>query len=130
MMKILPNQFSTIEQVTCQYQRQSVTTTTSKIDVNNSFLEILREKETEQVRFSKHATQRLSNRNINLTTEQMGRLNSGIEAARGKAINESLVMMDDLAFIVNVKNNTVITAMDQNETSNQVFTNIDGAVIV
>ena len=130
MMKILPNQFSTIEQVTGQYQRQSVTTTTSKIDVNNSFLEILREKETEQVRFSKHATQRLSNRKINLTTEQMGRLNSGIEAARGKAINESLVMMDDLAFIVNVKNNTVITAMDQNETSNQVFTNIDGAVIV
>ena len=130
MMKILPNQFSTIEQVTGQYQRQSVTTTNSKIDVNNSFLEILREKETEQVRFSKHATQRLSNRNINLTTEQMGRLNSGIEAARGKAINESLVMMDDLAFIVNVKNNTVITAMDQNETSNQVFTNIDGAVIV
>ena len=64
MMKILPNQFSTIEQVTGQYQRQSVTTTTSKIDVNNSFLEILREKETEQVRFSKHATQRLSNRNI------------------------------------------------------------------
>ena len=38
--------------------------------------------------------------------------------------------MDNLAFIVNVKNNTVITAMDQNETSNQVFTNIDGAVIV
>ena len=50
--------------------------------------------------------------------------------AREKAIKESLVMMDDMAFIVNVKNNTVITAIDQNDTENQVFTNIDGAVIV
>ena len=129
-MKILPSQFSTIDQVTGQYKRQSVTATNSKAEVNSSFLEILKEKEDEQVKFSKHATQRLSNRNINLTIEQMERLNSGIEAARGKAINESLVMMDDLAFIVNVKNNTVVTAMDQNETNSQVFTNIDGAVIV
>lgn len=129
-MKILPSQFSTIDQVTGQYKRQSVTATNSKAEINSSFLEILKEKEDEQVKFSKHATQRLSNRNINLTIEQMERLNSGIEAARGKAINESLVMMDDLAFIVNVKNNTVVTAMDQNETNSQVFTNIDGAVIV
>lgn len=129
-MKILPSQFSTIEQVTSQYKRQDVTTTSTKTESNNSFLEILKEKENEQVRFSKHATQRLSNRNIQLSIEQMNRLNCGIEAARDKAINESLVMLDDLAFIVNVKNNTVITAMDQNETSNQVFTNIDGAVIV
>lgn len=129
-MKILPSQFSTIDQVTGQYKRQSVTATNSKAEVNSSFLEILKEKEDEQVKFSKHATQRLSNRNINLTIEQMERLNSGIEAARGKAIKESLVMMDDLAFIVNVKNNTVVTAMDQNETNSQVFTNIDGAVIV
>lgn len=129
-MKILPSQFSTIDQVTGQYKRQSVTATNSKAEINSSFLEILKEKEDEQVKFSKHATQRLSNRNINLTIEQMERLNSGIEAARGKAIKESLVMMDDLAFIVNVKNNTVVTAMDQNETNSQVFTNIDGAVIV
>ena len=129
-MKILPSQFSTIEQVTSQYKRQEVTARSSKVEVNESFLDILKEKETEQVKFSKHATQRLSNRNINLTLEQMHRLNNGVVAAREKAINESLVMMDDMAFIVNVKNNTVITAIDQNDAENQIFTNIDGAVIV
>lgn len=129
-MKILPSQFSTIEQVSSQYKRQGITSMEQRTEENNSFSKILKEKESEEVKFSKHATERLSNRNINLTMDQIHRLNGGIEAARGKAINESLVMMDDLAFIVNVKNNTVITAMDQNETGNQVFTNIDGAVIV
>ena len=47
-----------------------------------------------------------------------------------KGIRESLVLVDQLAFIVNVKNNTVITAMDQTETDENIFTNIDGAVIM
>ena len=46
-----------------------------------------------------------------------------------KGIQESLVMVDSLAFIVNVPNKTVVTAMDQGETEKNVFTNIDGAVI-
>lgn len=81
------------------------------------------------VKFSKHANQRLESRNINLSEEQMSRLNQGVSKARDKSINESLVMMDNLAFIVNIKNNTVVTALESNEESN-VFTNIDGAVIV
>lgn len=129
-MKILPGGFSTIEQVTSQCKRKNLEILNNEADVNSSFLEILKEKESEQVKFSKHAIQRLSNRNINLTTEQVERLNSGIEEARGKAINESLVMMDDIAFIVNVKNKTVITAMEQSEKDSQIFTNIDGAVII
>ena len=72
---------------------------------------------------------RLESRNINLSQEQMSRLNQGVSKARDKSINESLVMMDNLAFIVNIKNNTVVTALESNEESN-VFTNIDGAVIV
>ena len=78
---------------------------------------------------SKHANQRLENRNIELSKDQLERLNQGVGQARTKQIQESLVMMDNLAFIVNVKNNTVVTAMEQGE-SGQVFTNIDGAVIV
>lgn len=81
------------------------------------------------VTFSKHANERLESRNINLSEEQLVRLNKGVMQAKEKSINESLVMMDNIAFIVNVKNNTVITAMEQEEESN-VFTNIDGAVIV
>lgn len=83
-----------------------------------------------EVSFSKHASERLNSRNIHLTETQMQRLNQGIEQARDKNINESLVMLDNLAFIVNVKNNTVITALDKGGEANHVFTNIDGAVII
>ena len=55
---------------------------------------------------------------------------SSIEQVSAKGINESLVLVDSLAFIVNVPNKTVVTAMDQTETQSNVFTNIDGAVIM
>ncbi len=97
----------------------------------NSFQDILNEtaKSIDDVKFSKHANQRLESRNIILSKDQRLRLNEGVEKARDKSINETLVMMDNLAFIVNVKNNMVVTALEQNE-DNNVFTNIDGAVIV
>ena len=60
----------------------------------------------------------------------MDRLKNGLEKANTKGIKESLMIMDDLAFIVNVPNSTVITAMDSTNSNEQVFTNIDGAVIV
>ena len=94
-----------------------------------SFQDVLNEKVKQEVKFSKHANQRLENRNIELSKDQLERLNQGVGQARTKQIQESLVMMDNLAFIVNVKNNTVVTAMEQGE-SGQVVTNIDGAVIV
>ena len=73
---------------------------------------------------------RLSDRNIELSAEQMQRLNRGKAEAGEKGIKESLILVDQLAFIVNVPNNMVVTAMDQTENKNNVFTNIDGAVIV
>ena len=73
---------------------------------------------------------RLEERNISLTEEQNARLEDGVAKAGEKGIKESLVMMDSLAFIVNVPNKTVVTAMDQVETQNNIFTNIDGAVII
>lgn len=94
-----------------------------------SFQDVLNAKVEQEVKFSKHAIGRLENRNIELSKDQLERLNQGVGQARTKQIQESLVMMDNLAFIVNVKNNTVVTAMEQGE-SGQVFTNIDGAVIV
>lgn len=122
-----------IEQASGLYLNQSKKTDShaqADTDTQLSFQEILNEKAVRDadVRFSKHANQRLESRNITLSKEQMERLNHGVNRARDKSINESLVMMDDLAFIVNVKNNTVVTALEQDEDS--VFTNIDGAVIV
>ena len=68
------------------------------------------------------------NRNMSLSKEQLARLNSGVEQARAKHIKESLILVDNMSFIVNVSSNTVVTAMNQEE-EQQIFTNIDGAVI-
>lgn len=98
-----------------------------------SFQDIFKEKTLEnnpELKFSKHAAGRLSDRNIRLTQEQMERLSDGTQKAGEKGIKESLVIVDQLAFIVNIQNNTVVTAMDQRETQENVFTNIDGAVIM
>ncbi len=96
---------------------------------DNSFQSIF-EKKVEQnipVQFSKHANLRLGERSINLSSNQMKRVQSGVEEAKSKGIKESLVLVDNVALIVSIKNNTVITATSNNS---NVFTNIDGAVIV
>ena len=132
-MKIQNSNYLSIEQLQDQYLNQTKTTS-QKIGSNGlSFQEILNKQtagtETE-LKFSKHAASRLADRNIELTDNQLERLNEGMQKAGAKGINESLVIVDQLAFIVNIPNNTVITAMDQTETNENVFTNIDGAVII
>ncbi len=131
-MDIKNTGFTSIEQVTGQYFNQN-TSQTKKTDQSISFENILQQKVDENssvLKFSKHASQRLSDRNINLTNEQMDRLNKGAKLSEEKGISESLVLMDDYAFIVNTKNNTVITAMEQDQAGENVYTNIDGAVLV
>ena len=128
MNQIGGSQFS-IEQLTGGYLKTKQPVTVEQTEAL-SFEQILSDKRESNVTFSKHANERLSHRNIELDASQMKRLNDGIEQARNKNINESLVMLDDLAFIVNVKNNTVVTALDQGSEEAHVFTNIDGAVII
>ena len=82
------------------------------------------------IRVTKHADARLMQRNIRLTDEQMTRLEEGIRKASDKGIKESLVLVDDLAFIVNTDKKMVITAIDQNSSEDNIYTNIDGAVII
>ena len=81
------------------------------------------------LKFSKHASSRLTSRNIELTDSQVSRLEDGMQKANEKGIKDSLVLVDKLAYIVNVPSKTVVTAMDSNETNENIFTNIDGAVI-
>ena len=83
-----------------------------------------------ELKFSKHAAGRLATRDITLDDAQLERVSSGMEKANAKGIKDSLMIMDKLAFIVNVPSQTVVTAMDSMESDEQVFTNIDGAVIV
>ena len=130
-MERLEQRYSpSIQQMTGMLGNKPAEKNTSK-ETEISFQKILQKtagsEQTQNLRFSKHANERLLNRNINLSAEQMERLETGTSKAREKGIQESLVMVDNLAFIVNVKNNTVITAMD--DSSDSIFTNIDGAVI-
>ncbi|MCL2216335.1 MAG: flagellar protein [Defluviitaleaceae bacterium] len=93
-----------------------------------SFRDILDSKIETPVHFSKHAALRLSDRNISLTGEQIDRVAEGIGKAGEKGIRDSLVLVDDVALVVNVKSRMVITAL--NQAVDNVFSNIDGAVIV
>ncbi len=129
------NNFTSIEQIQSQYLNNKKTSVNENVGKSTSFAEILEQKSVndsvaETLKFSKHADERLQNRNINLTLEQIERLTEGTKRANEKGINESLLLMDNLAFIVSTKNNTVITAMDSTNTNEKIFTNIDGAVIV
>ena len=121
-----------IEQMRGQFLNQGTATEQSvSIGKGQSFAEILEQKkiaERGELKFSKHASERLVSRNIDLSENQKARLNQAVKAAEAKGIKESLVMMDNLAFIVNVKNNTVITAVAGGE--EKIFSNIDGAVVV
>lgn len=132
-MNQINNRFASIEQITGQYlvqKKKSAGRSASEI----SFEEILRQKQEisdgSELKFSKHAAMRLNDRHINLSEEQSERLENGVSRANEKGIQESLVILDSLAFIVNVPNRTVVTAMEQGESGNQIFTNIDGAIIV
>ena len=134
-MNQISNQFLSIEQVTDQYLNKSQNTKSAFLpDV--SFEDVLRQKKNETVmesselKFSKHAASRLNDRNIALTDSQNVRLENGVKQASEKGITESLVLVDSLAFIVNVPNKTVVTALDQTEANSNIFTNIDGAVII
>ncbi len=82
------------------------------------------------IKFSAHATQRLRDRNITLDTEAMGKLSRAIDQAEAKGLEDALVLSDKAAFIVSVKNKTVVTALEKGAVGGNVFTNIDGAVIV
>lgn len=133
-MQIKNNGYLSIEQLTEQYlngtQRSENPRETRE---GLSFQEILQQKALQDagsLKFSKHALGRLNDRNIELSEGQLERLNEGAQRAGQKGIRDSLVIVDELAFIVNVPNQTVVTAMNSTETNENVFTNINGAVIM
>ena len=132
-MNIQNNGYLSIAQLTDQHLNKSQRTQATEGAESLSFQEILRQKAlpgTGNLKFSKHAMGRLADRNIELSDSQLERLQSAAQKAGQKGIRDSLVIMDQLAFIVNVPNQTVVTAMDSTETMDNIFTTINGAVII
>lgn len=78
--------------------------------------------------FSRHAEHRMQSRQVSLSGEEKARLENAVDRAAGKGARESLVLLDRMAFVVNVQNRTVLTAMPEGGAREGIFTNIDSAV--
>jgi len=97
-----------------------------------SFAEVLRKAEQTHrgaIKFSAHAQTRLQSRQIALGPAEIERIEGAVHKAAIKGARESLVLLDETAFVVSVANRTVITVVDKEHLRQNVFTNIDSAVI-
>ncbi|WP_210363824.1 TIGR02530 family flagellar biosynthesis protein [Bacillus sp. REN3] len=83
-----------------------------------------------QLSVSKHAKERLAQRGIEISQERWARIEEKVKQAKQKGVNDSLVLLKDAALIVSAKNNTVITAMGRHEAAEQIFTNINGTIVM
>ena len=84
--------------------------------------------ELDKIKFSNHALKRLENRNIQLSDQAINKIQDAVQKAESKGAKDSLVMMDNTAYIVNVPNRTVVTALPVGESNENIFTNIDSVV--
>ena len=96
-------------------------------EASNQFDAIFKQ-ELEKVKFSNHAMKRLESRNIELSDNDINRIEEAVQKAEAKGSKDSLVLMDKTAFIVNVPNKTVVTAVEVENSNENVFTNIDSVV--
>ena len=96
-----------------------------------SFNDILNQKVAEQskLKFSAHAMKRMDQRDMHPSQIELERLNEGFEKARAKGAQSSLILVDEMAYVVSVKNETVITALDREAAQGNVFSNIDSVAI-
>ena len=99
--------------------------TPAAASVNGSVLE-----KVNGLKFSNHAIERMQSRGISYTPERLQKLDEAVKKAAAKGSKDTLVLMDDSALIVSVKNNTVVTVMDKNNMRENVFTNIDSTVMI
>ncbi|SEN58755.1 flagellar operon protein [Amphibacillus marinus] len=101
-----------------------------RMDLETSrFSEVLRNSE-QQLKITKHAQQRLNQRNIKINEETWQEIASHMQLAKQKGITDSLVVTSEATLVVNAKNNTIITAMNREEASSRLFTNINGTIIL
>lgn|SRR5699024_6840635 len=83
-----------------------------------------------ELKLSKHAKKRLAERDIELNNIQMQAMSEKVNEAKQKGITDSLVVFNHAAFVVNTKNNIIVTAMDLHEANSKIFTNINGTVLM
>lgn len=85
---------------------------------------------TENLKFSNHAMKKIDDRKISIDNDDVLKITDAINQAKGKGVEQALILMDNKAFIVSIKNNTIITGINTEQLKNNIFTNIDGTVII
>lgn len=95
-----------------------------------SFQEILKQHLQSEVTFSKHAQARVEQRGMQLTPGSLQRLQEGVRIAQEKGLDDTLILVDSAAFLVSARNSRVITALGGDDLKGNIFTNIDGTVII
>ncbi|MFS0874598.1 TIGR02530 family flagellar biosynthesis protein [Solibacillus isronensis] len=95
-----------------------------------SFMDHLKQATGDELKISKHASERLNERNISITDREWQQISEKVFEAKNKGVKQPLVLLDQAALIVSAKNATVITALDRNEAKQQLFTNIDGTILL
>jgi len=107
---------------------QPVARPRAQIGQNASFADVLKEK-VSGITFSAHAQTRITSRNIDVSPQVMDKLTNAVDTAQKKGSKNSLVLFPNAAFIVNIPNRTVVTAMDGENIKENIFTNIDSTVL-
>lgn len=101
---------------------------TKENQVTKQFKEVLKEKN--ELKFSAHAKKRMEFRKIDLNDNKLQRLKEGIDKLDKKGCKESVIMIDQVAYLVSIKNNTVVTVVDNESIKENIFTNIDSMAII
>ncbi len=102
-----------------------------QISTKVKFSEVLENAKNEmEVKLSVHAQERLKQQNINISPKDFDRINDAANLAEKKGAKESLMLLDNIALVVNIKNRTIITAIDKTRQKDKVFTNIDSTIIL
>ena len=100
----------------------------TSVKATKDFSEVLQAQQAPKI--SKHAELRMKERAIKVDDEKWQEISSKMQEAKSKGITDSLILTDKAAFVVSIKNNTVVTAMNRDEADNQVFTNINGTIVM
>ncbi|GAA4060056.1 MAG TPA: flagellar protein [Bacilli bacterium] len=95
-----------------------------------SFQSILEQTKSSELKISKHAQNRLDERQIHISTEKWQEIANQVKQAKQKGITDSLVITSEATLLVSAKNNTVVTALDRNEAQSRIFTNINGTILL
>lgn len=83
-----------------------------------------------ELKMSKHAKERMAQRNISIPPNKWKQINAKVLEARAKGVTDALVVVDDTTLIVSAKNNTVVTVLNKEDANNKIFTNINGTIFI